>query len=228
MSDILSSPIADLDLPHKAVMGLLDAGIETIGDMAALCRKDLDKVPGVGNVTIRKLDAWLATHKAQIEALPAPTEEEIETFVGESQFVEAEPDADLEEAIPELKLTEEEAAQADEIAAYLQALDVALPDEVEELEEAEELTSEGLGEKELAYLALPLSDPYSRLPHLPGFVKGDLTHVIDLVLCSAENLKEHFSARELMGIARRFALHGVSLEMKLSSETMEKILNQIA
>jgi hypothetical protein len=222
MSDILSSPIADLDLPHKAVMGLLEAGIETIGDMAALCRKDLDQIPGVGNVTIRKLDTWLALHKAQIDALPSPSEEEVETFVGESQLVEAESEAVEAEEVP----------QVDEIAAVLEALDVALPEEeaapLEEVAEAEELTPEGLGEKELSYLALPLSDPYSRLAYVEGFDKIGAKHVLDLVSCSAEDRKEHFTPRQLAAIAGRFAIQGVAFGMELSSDTVEKVLGRIA
>ena len=225
MSDILSSPIADLDLPHKAVMGLLDAGIETIGDMAALCREDLDQIPGVGNVTIRKLDTWLALHKSQIDALPAPTEEEIETFVGESQLVEVE--SESVEAVEA-----EEVPQVDEIAAVLEALDVALPEEeaapLEEVAEAEELTSEGLSEKELAYLALPISDPYSRLAYVEGFGKIGAKHVLDLVSCSAEDRKEHFTPRQLAAIAGRFAIQGVAFGMELSSDTVEKVLGRIA
>lgn len=215
MSEILLTPIHDLGLPHKALEGLLEAGVEDMDALLRLSRAELDQIPGVGNVTLRKIDTWC---KINHLALHAPGDDIPD---GEEIFV-SEEDSEVHEA--EVVHDEEHVEEVVE--------EEADPEDAEVIEDAQEVESEvhvpehfdGLSLKALHYLSLKIQAHESRLPYMEGFSEIGAVHVLDLVCCSLSDLKKAFTAKQILGLRARLALSELTLGMDLSLNTVDTVI----
>ena len=54
-----ATPLQELEISIRAFNSLNSAGIKTLGQLAGLTRRDLQRIPNIGPRTIRELEAFL-------------------------------------------------------------------------------------------------------------------------------------------------------------------------